>query len=594
MLLAWRRRVPGYQTVCRGQSGEPWEGHNYELSFAHSNPFLESLAILSLSSHSLPIMRAAQTAAILAGLFGSAAAISLTGAAEGFAYGVTGGGDATPVYPEDNDELISYLGSDEPQVIVLSKTYDFTTGSTTTATGCAPYGTGAGCQLAINANNWCSSSAPSAQVTYYEEATEGITVASNKTIIGEGSSGILKGKGLRMTNGVSNIIIQNIEITDLNPQYVWGGDAFTFADSDLIWVDHCTVRTNHECGIHKMAVSNNVDRRPCSAASTTSLDRSLARGSRSPTTSSMVVRAGPLAAMATTTGPSSSSARTTRLPSRVSRPFHFDRYLNQLTPVTDNYITSTSGRGPALSGSTLFHAVNSVWSNISGHAIEGDTNGQGLFEGCVFDDVETIVTSDFKGHLFSSPSGSTSQCQSTLGRDCESNIYTSSGAFEESDTDFFSNFTGLTIADAESASSIQSSVVSNAGMGKLTQSGSSSGGSSSSSSAAASVKSSASTTAAKSSTAKASTAKSTAAAVKSSTTNSAAAKSTAVAAKSSSTTKTTAKASSAAQSTNKATAKTAAKEASSSLVAASAVSTTSSTKASSSAVSKCKKRRSIA
>jgi pectin lyase len=46
---------------------------------------------------------------------------------------------------------------------------------------------------------------------------EGITVASNKTLIGEGSSGVLRGKGLHMINGVSNIIIQNIEITYLNP-----------------------------------------------------------------------------------------------------------------------------------------------------------------------------------------------------------------------------------------------------------------------------------------------------------------------------------------------------------------------------------------
>lgn len=37
---------------------------------------------------------------------------------------------------------------------------------------------------------------------------EGITVASDKTILGEGSSGIIKGKGLRLANGVSNVIIQ--------------------------------------------------------------------------------------------------------------------------------------------------------------------------------------------------------------------------------------------------------------------------------------------------------------------------------------------------------------------------------------------------
>ena len=38
--------------------------------------------------------------------------------------------------------------------------------------------------------------------------TLGITVASDETIIGEGSSGVIKGKGLRIVSGASNIIIQ--------------------------------------------------------------------------------------------------------------------------------------------------------------------------------------------------------------------------------------------------------------------------------------------------------------------------------------------------------------------------------------------------
>lgn len=44
-----------------------------------------------------------------------------------------------------------------------------------------------------------------------------------------------------MVSGVSNIIIQNIAIEDLNPQYVWGGDGITINGADLIWIDHVTV-----------------------------------------------------------------------------------------------------------------------------------------------------------------------------------------------------------------------------------------------------------------------------------------------------------------------------------------------------------------
>lgn len=99
----------------------------------------------------------------------NALAQSVYGTPEGFAASVTGGGDATAVYPTTTDELVSYLGDDEARVIVLSTTFDFTgTEGTTTATGCAPWGTASGCQLAINQNDWCTNyepDAPSASVT---------------------------------------------------------------------------------------------------------------------------------------------------------------------------------------------------------------------------------------------------------------------------------------------------------------------------------------------------------------------------------------------------------------------------------------------
>jgi pectate lyase len=47
----------------------------------------------------------------------------------------------------------------------------------------------------------------------------------NKSIVGVGSAGVIRGKGLRLLNGVSSVIIQSIHITELNPQYIRGGDA---------------------------------------------------------------------------------------------------------------------------------------------------------------------------------------------------------------------------------------------------------------------------------------------------------------------------------------------------------------------------------
>lgn len=92
----------------------------------------------------------------LAAMANSVSAIAVVGAAEGFAKGVTGGGSATPVYPSTTAELVSYLGDSSARVIVLSKTFDFTsTEGTETTTGCLPWGTGSGCQasLAINICN---------------------------------------------------------------------------------------------------------------------------------------------------------------------------------------------------------------------------------------------------------------------------------------------------------------------------------------------------------------------------------------------------------------------------------------------------------
>lgn len=188
---------------------------------------------------------------------GKRATEAVVGSAEGFAKGVTGGAAGATVYPTTTTELVNYLSSSSPLTIVLQQTFDFTsTQGTTTSTGCAPWGTGSACQEAINANNWCTADepdAPTVTVSYNAAATLGITITSDKSLIGSGSSGVIKGRGIRMVSGASNIIVQNIEITDLNPRYVWGGDAITLDDTDLVWIDHVTVRFDsliHQCDLY--------------------------------------------------------------------------------------------------------------------------------------------------------------------------------------------------------------------------------------------------------------------------------------------------------------------------------------------------------
>lgn len=156
----------------------------------------------------------------LTAYFPSASAAA-TGKAEGFAAGVTGGGNAPEVTPQTTDELIKYLGDSEPRNIILTKEFNFigTEGSATEA-GCSPWGTGAGCQQAINHGDWCNREQPNApkvaSITYDKAGVSGIPIKSNKSLIGKGSAGVIRGKGIRISGGVENIIIQNVHITELS------------------------------------------------------------------------------------------------------------------------------------------------------------------------------------------------------------------------------------------------------------------------------------------------------------------------------------------------------------------------------------------
>ncbi|KAL4913303.1 pectin lyase fold/virulence factor [Aspergillus aurantiobrunneus] len=389
-----------------------------------------------------------------AALSSTAAAISVTGEAEGFASGVTGGGSADPVYPESIDELVSYLGDDQARVIVLSQTFDFTESEgTTTETGCAPWGTDAACQVAINANDWCTNyqaDAPSADVTYDNAGTLGITVNSDKTLLGEGDAGVIKGKGLRIVSGASNIIIQygysaflhtlrslttpssprNIAVTDINPKYVWGGDGITVNDADLVWIDHVTTA---RIGRQHIVLGTEADNRV--------------------TISNSFIN-----------GESDYSA--------TCDGYHYwGIYLdgsNDLVTLKGNYIYHTSGRSPKVQGNTVLHAVNNYWQDNSGHAFEIGEGGYVLAEGNVFQDIPAVAEDPIDGQLFASPSESQNEaCSTYLGRVCELNGFGNSGTFDQADTDLLSKFDGQNIASASAYGDVASSVSASAGHGTI-------------------------------------------------------------------------------------------------------------------------------
>lgn len=394
----------------------------------------------------------------------------------GFASAVTGGGDAAPVYPTTIDELKDYLTSEDPQVIVISGTYDFAGSEGTSdfdacnSYDCTPEDGG---QALLNTLDGCGST-PTYSVSLDTAAYQGIQVASDKTLVGKDKA-TLKGKGLRFVDA-SNIIVQNIEITDLNPEYVWGGDALTFSGTQNVWIDHVTVSCLIlilRMALHRMRSTSHQGANPAlriyrlrtRAVSTIPLDRTPVVASPSRTAFSTARRPTPPRATATHTGRWSLLAPTIRSHFTVSGSFLYrlESFSNHWWRL-ENHVYMTSGRTPALSGTTLFHAVNNVWSSNEGHLIEGGAdNGRGLYEGNYFDKVPTVVASGWAGQLFTSDESDVSECSAYLGRDCVPNELSSSGDFSYKDTAFLSDFKDQSIPEAEPASSISSTVLAEAG-----------------------------------------------------------------------------------------------------------------------------------
>lgn len=109
------------------------------------------------------------------------------------------------------------LTDSTPRVIMLDRTFDFLNSEGTTSGQCCsddattkcPKGTSKG-QLWIS--DTCDNGSWES-CTYYNAPRKAIDVASNKSLVGVGSKGVIRGKGLRLRGGASNVIIQNIHIT---------------------------------------------------------------------------------------------------------------------------------------------------------------------------------------------------------------------------------------------------------------------------------------------------------------------------------------------------------------------------------------------
>ncbi|KAL4099781.1 hypothetical protein PRIC1_007580 [Phytophthora ramorum] len=381
----------------------------------------------------------------------SAAAIT-TGAALGLASGATGGGDVDPVYPTTIDELTSYLSDDEARVIILQQEFDYRgSEGTTTEDGCRPLSN----QECIAKNNGCKgqdvilqsggmsntggcTDGISVEVTYDNAGPNPLEVQGNKTIRGVGTSGVIIGKGLWILG--SNVIVQNIHITNLNPHLVWGGDAIYIQGADggetaleNVWFDHVKISN-----IGRQMIATNTASVKSMTISNCDFD-----------------------------GYTEYSA------SCDNRHYWTMLFYGTETQVSlvNNYIHQTSGRSPKVGGNTLLHAANNYFYNNSGHNFDPTDESYTVAEGNYMDTCTEpiLLDDDATGAIMVPTSDTQSYCESALGRDCIVNTVVDSDAELTGQSEESAVTTAATVAKAydPSAAATLSLSSSNFGVGDL-------------------------------------------------------------------------------------------------------------------------------
>ncbi|RAL12616.1 pectin lyase-like protein [Aspergillus homomorphus CBS 101889] len=389
-------------------------------------------------------MRATISAILAALLLGQVNAAGVTGTAFGFASGTTGGGNAAAATPSSLAQLKEWITDDVARTIMIDREWDFTgTEGTTTGQCCSTRtttcsgGTSKGqawIQTSCDDGIWIS-------CTYDNAAKSPLDVGSNKSIVGVGSKGVLKGKGLRVRGGNSNVIVQNIHITDLNPQYVWGGDAITLDGADKVWIDH-----NKFSLIGRQMIVSGWGKAGHVTISNNEFDG------------------------------------VTEWSAGCNGKHYWTLLLigsEDYYTFAGNWLHDVSGRAPHMgtdydASKIYFHGVNNYFQNIGGHSFDVDTNTWVLLEGNYFDSVTTPMTPNSLtkgGQLYTTSTVSAaSGCTSKLGYICEWNRENGSGSWpDRTDSTVLSAFANYKqyLIGHTGVADVPANVTANAGVGKL-------------------------------------------------------------------------------------------------------------------------------
>jgi pectin lyase len=362
---------------------------------------------------------------------------SVVGTAYGYGAGATGGGSAKAVTPTTIEELASYLSDDTERVILLTKTFDFT-GKTTSGAGCDKTTCSAksdgGGQFYLGDLS-CGGSDMTAvtSISYDAAGSTPLKVGSNKTILGVSAKGILKGKGLSIAKDASNVIIQGVEFTTINPGVVWGGDALDMQGGNTkIWVDHCKFSL-----VGRMFIVSHYD------GSAATLSNNEFDG------------------VTTASATCNDNHYWTMMMIGDTERFTLDK----------NFFHNVSGRAPKLGQDgvdSYFHAVNNFFEDLQGHAFDAYAGSNSLVEGNVFVAVDQPNTEHAAGVATFVTKGGDA-CSSAFGRAClENSVDATSGKLATgSSTGFIADLGDIDVPDVLDASKVAAHVKANAGPANL-------------------------------------------------------------------------------------------------------------------------------
>ncbi|KAI4701785.1 hypothetical protein J4E89_010630 [Alternaria sp. Ai002NY15] len=366
----------------------------------------------------------------------TSSAQSVVGTAYGYGAGATGGGKAAAVTPTSNEELEKYLSDDTERVIVLNQEFDFT-GKTTSGAGCdkttCSAKSGGGQYYLGDLSCGGSDMTPVSSITYDAGGSSALKVGSNKSILGVGGKGVIKGKGLSIAKDASNVIIQGVEFTTINPGVVWGGDALDMQGGNTkIWVDHCKFSL-----VGRMFVVSHYD------GSEATLSNNEFDG------------------VTTTSATCNDNHYWTMMMIGKTEKFTLDK----------NYFHDVSGRAPKLGQdgvNSYFHAVNNYFENMKGHAFDAYDGVSALVEGNAFVAVDQPNTEHAAGvTTFVSKGGDA--CSSVFGRAClENSVDSSSGELSPgSSSGFIAKLGKIDVPEPMEASKVAAYVKANAGPANL-------------------------------------------------------------------------------------------------------------------------------